>query len=332
MRYVLPVLLCFASVACAEIPLAEDTAYSTIAVNSVPLVDATDGVTVETAIAYNESGMALRWNFINTATGAFSSTAVTPTTGGVYDWAHAGGGMYTIELPASGGASANNDTAGIGWFSGTTSSCAPFSGPKYAFSVYEDTTGTAAAVSSKLQTDMQADPTGFHVNVLEVGGTAQTANDNGADINAILADTGTDGVVLANDAITAAKIAADAIGSSELAATATGEIADAVWDEDIVAAHNTEDSAADVLKDTDTAVNVASIDAGAITASALATDAVTEIVAGVWNATLSTYSATANSVAEKVSKIIEVGTQYRYTNQDDGGTPAAADDVTITVP
>jgi hypothetical protein len=50
---------------------------------------------------------------------------------------------------------------------------------------------TAAAVVNEWETQSQADPTGFHVNVLEVGGTAQTANDNGADINAILVDTGT---------------------------------------------------------------------------------------------------------------------------------------------
>ena len=35
------------------------------------------------------------------------------------------------------------------------------------------------------------------VNVVNIGGTAQTANDNGADINDILLDTGTDGVVVA---------------------------------------------------------------------------------------------------------------------------------------
>jgi hypothetical protein len=48
---------------------------------------------------------------------------------------------------------------------------------------------TAAAVVNEWETQSQADPTGFHVNVLEVGGTSQTANDNGADINAILIDT-----------------------------------------------------------------------------------------------------------------------------------------------
>jgi hypothetical protein len=50
---------------------------------------------------------------------------------------------------------------------------------------------TAAQVVDEFETQSQADPTGFHVNVLEIGGTAQTANDNGADINAILVDTGT---------------------------------------------------------------------------------------------------------------------------------------------
>jgi hypothetical protein len=50
---------------------------------------------------------------------------------------------------------------------------------------------TAAEIVDEWETQSQADPTGFHVNVMEVNGTAQTANDNGADINAILTDTGT---------------------------------------------------------------------------------------------------------------------------------------------
>lgn len=52
------------------------------------------------------------------------------------------------------------------------------------------------------------------------------------DIDAVLADTGTDGVVIADGAITAAKIAADAIGASELAADAATEIADAILKRD----------------------------------------------------------------------------------------------------
>lgn len=45
---------------------------------------------------------------------------------------------------------------------------------------------TAAAIVNEWETQSQADPTGFHVNVKEVNGTTQTANDNSADINTIL--------------------------------------------------------------------------------------------------------------------------------------------------
>ncbi len=48
-------------------------------------------------------------------------------------------------------------------------------------------------------------------------------------VDAILADTGTDGVALADGSITAAKIAENAIGASELAADAAAEIAAAAW-------------------------------------------------------------------------------------------------------
>ena len=70
-----------------------------------------------------------------------------------------------------------------------------------AFKATGFSTHTAANVVDEFETQSQADPTGFHVNVLEVGGTSQTANDNGADINSILLDTGTDGVLLAVDSI-----------------------------------------------------------------------------------------------------------------------------------
>jgi hypothetical protein len=51
------------------------------------------------------------------------------------------------------------------------------------------TAPTAAQIVNEWESQSQLDPTGFHVNVIEVGGTTQTANDNGADINAILVDT-----------------------------------------------------------------------------------------------------------------------------------------------
>lgn len=94
-----------------------DTALSEVPVNIFPLIDDTDFKTRETAVAYNAAGMDLVWNFVTPA-GAFTQTAVTPTSGGNYDWTHQGDGMYTIEIPASGGASINNDTEGFGWFTG----------------------------------------------------------------------------------------------------------------------------------------------------------------------------------------------------------------------
>ena len=93
---------------------------------------------------------------------------------------------------------------------------------------------TAAAVVDNFETQSQADPTGFHVNVLEVGGTAQTANDNGADINSILADTGTDGVVVAAGSKTGYALSATGLNSvvvaepTDVPAWTTGTIVQAI--------------------------------------------------------------------------------------------------------
>lgn len=113
------------------ISLDVDTAV-TVPVNVMPLLDDTDFKTRETAIAYNAAGMDLVWNFITSA-GVITQTAVTPTTSGVYDWTHVGDGMYKIEIPASGGASINNDTEGYGWFSGVVTGVLPFRGPTVRF-------------------------------------------------------------------------------------------------------------------------------------------------------------------------------------------------------
>lgn len=109
-----------------------DVTLSEVPVNLMPLIDDTDFKTVEDAVAYNASGMDLRWNFVTTA-GVYTSTAVTPTTGGDYDWTHQGDGMYTIGIPASGGASINNDTEGFGWFTGRITGVLPFRGPVIGF-------------------------------------------------------------------------------------------------------------------------------------------------------------------------------------------------------
>ena len=44
-----------------------DTALAEVPVNKVPLVDDTDFKTIEAAIAYNATGLALYWHFVTTA-------------------------------------------------------------------------------------------------------------------------------------------------------------------------------------------------------------------------------------------------------------------------
>lgn len=117
----------------ADMIMVVDVALAEVPVNILPLTDDTDFKTRETAIAYDAAGMDLVWNFV-TVTGAYTQTAVTPTTGGNYDWTHQGDGMYSIEIPASGGASINNDTEGFGWFSGVATGVLPWRGPVIQFS------------------------------------------------------------------------------------------------------------------------------------------------------------------------------------------------------
>lgn len=111
-----------------------DVAIVEAPVNIMPLIDDTDFKTREVAIVYDSAGMDLVWNFVTTA-GAMSTTAVTPTTAGDYDWAEQGTdeGMYSIEIPASGGASINNDTEGFGWFTGLADGVLPWRGPVIGF-------------------------------------------------------------------------------------------------------------------------------------------------------------------------------------------------------
>lgn len=106
-------------------------ALSEVPVNILPLIDDTDFKSIEDAIVYNETGMDLVWNFIDSS-GAFTQTAVTPTSGGVHDWTNQGNGMYTLEIPDSGG-TINNSAAGFGWFTGVCDGVLPWRGPTIGF-------------------------------------------------------------------------------------------------------------------------------------------------------------------------------------------------------
>ena len=136
-----------------------------------------DGATINSVIGqfsienrYNEVDV-VKW---------LGTAAATPTVAGVpeVDVTHMAGGIQTVtdlkDFADAGYDPATNKVQGV---------------------VLVDTTTTntdlvsAADVVNEWETQSQADPTGFHVNVKEVNGTAQTANDNSADINAILGDT-----------------------------------------------------------------------------------------------------------------------------------------------
>jgi len=163
-----------------------DTAI-TVPVNVVALTDDTDFKTRETAVVYNQAGMDLVWNFV-TAAGVISQTAVTPTTGGVYDWSHIGDGMYKVEIPASGGASINNDTEGYGYFTGICTGVLAWRGPTIQFSPAHIVNGLVTGTDN------------LQVDTAQVGGTSQTAGDVTAIATAIptTAMRGTDSSALAS--------------------------------------------------------------------------------------------------------------------------------------
>lgn len=248
-----------------DIYLDVDTALSEVPVNIMPLLDDTDFKTRETAIAYNAAGMDLVWNFVTSA-GAFTQTAVTPTTAGNYDWTHQGDGMYTIEIPASGGASINNDTEGYGWFTGFVTGVLPWRGPIIGFraSAINDslcdagTTGLLSPTTAARTLDVTAtgaagidwgnieNPTtavnlsATNIDVDQVvasvsGAVGSVTGNVGGNVTGSVGSIASGGITTASfaaGAINAAAIAADAIGASELASDAITEIAAGVWDRD----------------------------------------------------------------------------------------------------
>lgn len=116
-----------------DIWLNVDGNLTEVPVNIMPLIDDTDFKTREVTVAYNQAGMDLVWNFVDIL-GQFSQTAVTPTTGGVHDWAHQGDAMYTIEIPNSNPpGDIKNDAEGFGWFTGVCTGVLPWRGPVIGF-------------------------------------------------------------------------------------------------------------------------------------------------------------------------------------------------------
>lgn len=169
---------------------------------SFPMVDSTTPAQYATSASVTDTA------YYKDGAGAWTSLAITDTATEI-----GGTGVYEIDLTAS---EMNHDKVLIKF----TASGAADTG--FMFDLRTKLTDdlndiTAANVVDEWETQSQADPTGFHVNVLEIGGTAQTANDNGADINAILLDTD--------------ELQTDDIPTLIAALPTAAENADAVWDE-----------------------------------------------------------------------------------------------------
>ena len=84
---------------------------------------------------------------------------------------------------------------------------------------------TVDEISDKISADMVNDPTIYPVNVKEVNGTAQDANNNSADINTLIANQSNWATATSVDLNT------DAIDSAALSAAGLTDIKNSVWSE-----------------------------------------------------------------------------------------------------
>lgn len=140
-----------------------DTAV-VVPMNLMPLTDDTDFKSVETGLVYNSAGIKVYWNFVTTA-GVMSTVEIHPTTSGDHDISEptADMGFYAIEIPASGGNHASNDTEGVGWITGVATGILPWRGPTIGF--------RAAALNNSL-----IDGTTIDVNATAISGDTAAAD------------------------------------------------------------------------------------------------------------------------------------------------------------
>jgi len=132
-----------------------------------PLVDDTDFKTLETAVAYDASGMSL--DLIQGNASTLSKTDITPTSGGANDWTHKGNGVYELELTA-----AQNDTEGTLRVVGACDGVLPFESPVY--------TVVPTAVYNALVAGSDA----LEVDAVAVGGTSVAGpSDLKADVSGL---------------------------------------------------------------------------------------------------------------------------------------------------
>jgi len=242
-----------------------DANLGEVPVNLLPLLDDTDFKSIEGGVAYDAAGMALRWHFVTTA-GAYSVTSVTPTTSGAHDWTDQGdSGIYTIEIPSTGG-TINNDTEGFGWFTGSATGILPWRGPVIGF--------RAAGLNNLLIDDAYSTTRGLSGTALpaaaaDAAGGLPISDAGGLDMDAILSRIGTPANLGGGTATLAGNLVdiegqTDDIGAAGAGLTVlptkiemdaafaaldtSGDIADAVLDE-ATAGHTTAGTAGKALID-----------------------------------------------------------------------------------
>lgn len=150
-----------------------------------PCIDDTDFKTLEEAIAYNAAGMDVSL-IVEKTDGTTAVTAITLTTAGTSDWTHKDGGYYEIEITA-----AQNIEEGIAYLRGVCTGVLPFESPRYNI-VKANIYDSLVKGTDLLQTDVtQLLGTAWlapavagtpDVNAKQLGGTAQTGRDVGANV------------------------------------------------------------------------------------------------------------------------------------------------------
>jgi hypothetical protein len=319
-----------------------DVALAAVPVNLMPLLDDTDFKSRETAVAYNASGMDLVWNFV-TCAGAYTQAAVTPTTAGTYDWAHKGDGMYCIEIPASGGASINNDTEGFGWFSGVATGVLPWRGPVIGFRaaglndlLIETAYSTTRGLTGTALPNAAAEAAGGLYTRGTGAGQINQANNGAVDANAVRVGGQTasaaatvtfPGTIASTTNITAGTITTvtnltNAPTAGDLTATMKTSVTTAATAATPAAASVTGNVGGNVTGSVGSVatggITAASFAADAITAAKIAADVTTEIQAGLATASaLSTVSGKIDTVDTEVDKLVTAfeldGAVYRLT-------------------
>jgi hypothetical protein len=263
-----------------------DTALAEVPVNILPLIDDTDFKTIEDAVVFNQAGLALFWNFVTTA-GVQTCTAVTPTSAGDYDWTDQGAsGMYAIEIPASGGASINNDTEGFGWFTGVATGILPWRGPVICF--------RAAALNNSL---VDAGTTGLLAPTVAARTLDVTAT-GAAGIDWANVENPTTAVDLSGTNIDVDQVVASVSGAVGSVTGAVGSVTGAVGS---VTGNVGGNVVGDVQGNVDGSVASVSGNIGG-----LAAGAITDVENAVWDATLASHVA-AGSTGEALSNASSAG-------------------------